>query len=61
MRCEYYPKPRCRGAKATKEVQVSYNEYEQDHLSLCDSCAEFVAKDAKSHGYGVAVKKIRST
>ena len=58
MVCNNYPKVGCLGGKVTKQVRIRYNECETDTLYLCSTCADFVVKDAKKHGYQTSTVKV---
>lgn len=56
MRCERHEGH----ATATKRVTVNYDGMDDiDELILCDRCADFVKKDAESHGYKVKVNEFK--
>ena len=48
----------CFKGKATKKVTIK-QDYENNTLNLCSSCAIRIVKDAKKHGATVIVKAIK--
>ena len=39
-------------------LTVIYNEVETDILLVCESCKDYIIKDARSRGYNTKIKKV---